>query len=79
MKSSRRSLPVEPAGSAPSDSVEAVGLAVENLDRTRSKREFNKFIAPLPALGESPVEPLIIETAVMTPASPAGRMPSACF
>ena len=57
------------------DSVEAVGLAVENLDRTRSKREFNKFIVPLPTLGESPVEPLRIETAVMTPASPAGRMP----
>ncbi|MBR0405463.1 MAG: nucleotidyl transferase AbiEii/AbiGii toxin family protein [Eggerthellaceae bacterium] len=41
------------------DSVEAVGLAVENLDRTRSKREFNKFIVPLPALGEFPIEPLI--------------------
>jgi hypothetical protein len=61
------------------DSADAVGLAIENLDQTRSKREFNKFIVPLPVLGESPVEPLIVETAVITPASPAEKMPIRMF
>ena len=61
------------------DSVNAVGLAIENVDQTRSKREFNKFIVPLPASGESPVEPLIVETAVITPASPAEKMPIRMF
>ena len=52
------------------ESVEAVGLSISNLNQTRSNREFNKFIVELPAFDFENVTPLIIETAVMTPASP---------
>lgn len=58
---------------------EAVGLKIENLDQTRSKREYNKFIIALPDLGDTPLEPLIVETAVMTPAAPSKPMPIEMF
>ena len=49
-----------------------MGLAVSNLDETRSRREFNKYLVPLPTIaGGFGNDALIIETAVMTPASPA--------
>lgn len=52
--------------------VEEMGLAIENLDETRSRREFNKYLIPLPSTGIGfSSDTLIIETAVMTPASPA--------
>lgn len=52
--------------------VEKMGLAVANLDETRSRREFNKYLIPLPSTGIGfSSDTLIIETAVMTPASPA--------
>ena len=51
---------------------EKMGLAVSNLDETRSRREFNKYLVPLPTIaGGFGNDALIIETAVMTPASPA--------
>lgn len=52
--------------------VEEMGLAVSNLDETRSRREFNKYLVPLPAIASGfGSDTLIIETAVMTPAAPA--------
>lgn len=58
---------------------DAVGLRIENLDQTHSKREYNKFIIALPDLGETALEPLIVETAVMTPAAPSEKMPIEMF
>ncbi|MEG0991338.1 MAG: nucleotidyl transferase AbiEii/AbiGii toxin family protein [Gordonibacter sp.] len=52
--------------------VEDMGLTVSNLNDTRSRREYNKYLVPLPAIGMGlGSDTLIIETAVMTPASPA--------
>ena len=56
-----------------------LGLKIENLDQTRSKREYNKFIVALPDLGGTALEPLIVETAVMTPAAPSKEMPIEMF
>lgn len=51
---------------------EKMGLAIANLGETRSRREFNKYLVPLPAIASGfGSDTLIIETAVMTPASPA--------
>ena len=61
------------------ESVEAVGLSITNLNQTRSNREFNKFIVELPAFDFENVTPLIIETAVMTPASPCVVRPLRSF
>lgn len=52
--------------------IDDMGLAIANLDETRSRREFNRYLIPLPSAGsEFGSDTLIIETAVMTPASPA--------
>ncbi|WP_449316459.1 nucleotidyl transferase AbiEii/AbiGii toxin family protein [Rubneribacter sp.] len=52
--------------------IDNIGLAVANLNETRSRREFNRYLVPLPsAESEFSSNTLIIETAVMTPASPA--------
>lgn len=49
-----------------------LGLEIPNIGSTRSRREYNRYELPLPSIMQSD-EPgmLIIETAVMTPASPA--------
>ena len=61
--------------------MEALGLPIPNLGETRSKRDFNRYIVELPydigAAGLS--NDLIIETAFMTPVSPATRLPVGCF
>lgn len=55
------------------ESAGMLGLEVSNLDKTRSRREFNRFILPLPSMGNSLLasETLVVEAAVITPASPA--------
>lgn len=51
------------------ESAEELGLSIANLDRTRSRREYNRYEIPLPSIdGTSFNEQLIVETAVMTPA-----------
>ena len=49
-----------------------LGLEIPNIGSTRSRREYNRYELPQPSIMQSD-EPdmLIIETAVMTPASPA--------
>lgn len=57
-----------------------LGLVIENLDSTRSRREFNRFIIPVPAAdGTESTDKLIVETAVMTPADPAQLRPLQSF
>ena len=58
------------------DAVADLGLAVANLEDTRSRREFNRFVVPLPHNGASAHKAsqssqLLVETALMTPAAPA--------
>ena len=56
------------------ESADALGLSIANLDKTRSRREFNRYQMLLPSVdGTSFAEQLIVETAVMTPADPAER------
>lgn len=51
-------------------------LPIENIDQTRSRREFNRFLVPLPKIDAGDVQDkLIVETAVMTPADPAQLRP----
>lgn len=52
----------------------ALGLSIPNISSTRSRRDYNRYELPLPSLAplDEP-DTLIVETAVMTPASPAGR------
>ncbi|WP_304427382.1 nucleotidyl transferase AbiEii/AbiGii toxin family protein [uncultured Adlercreutzia sp.] len=52
--------------------MDALGLTIGNLDKTRSRREFNRYVVSLPL---SPIEgdSLIIETAVMSPTAPTDR------
>lgn len=52
--------------------VESLGLSIANLDQTRSKREFNRYEIPLPAVcaGSAVDGTLYVETAVMTPIAP---------
>lgn len=58
------------------ESADALGLSIANLDRTRSRREYNRYEIPLPSIdGTSFNERLIVETAVMTPADPAQKRP----
>lgn len=53
-------------------SADSLGLSIENLDRTRSRREFNRYEMPLPNVdGTAFADKLVVETAVMTPADPA--------
>ena len=51
---------------------ESLGLSIPNIDRTRSKREFNRYEIPLPVsfAGSAVTETLYVETAIMTPISP---------
>ena len=53
-------------------SANKLGLDIPNIDNTRSRREHNRYELPLPPVVPSD-EPdmLIIETALMTPVSPA--------
>lgn len=48
------------------EAAEALGLSISNLDETRSRRDYNKYLLALP----SGQEPLMVETAVITPAAP---------
>ncbi|MEG2273594.1 MAG: nucleotidyl transferase AbiEii/AbiGii toxin family protein, partial [Acinetobacter sp.] len=58
------------------EAVDRMGLKIANKEETRSRREFNKYILPLPSTGkEIQGVSIIIETAVMTPASPAVSKP----
>lgn len=58
------------------ESAEVLGLSIANLDRTRSRREYNRYDIPLPSVdGIAFNEQLIVETAVMTPADPAQKRP----
>lgn len=66
------------------EAVIILGLTIENLGDTRSKREFNKFIIPLPTTQKiSPIfshqQKLIVETAVMTPAYPTVKKEIDCY
>lgn len=57
-----------------------IGLEPSNVGETRSRREFNRYEVPLPPLGPAePADALLVETAVMTPASPAERRPLQSF
>lgn len=57
---------------AVTQAVAEMGLSITNLDETRSRREFNKYLVPLPSSGSRfASDTLILETAVMAPASPA--------
>lgn len=54
------------------ESTADLGLSIANLDRTRSRREFNRYEIPLPGIDGTPFEDqLLVETAIMTPADPA--------
>lgn len=49
-----------------------LGMVIDNLDRTRSRREFNRFVVSIPAgLNSNEEDKILIETAVVTPADPA--------
>lgn len=52
---------------AVTESAAALGLEIPNLDQTRSRRDYNRYDMALPE-GDK----LIVETAIITPASPAG-------
>lgn len=54
---------------AVTESADALGLDITNIDQTRSRREYNRYDMALP--GD---DKLIVETAVITPASPASPM-----
>lgn len=53
----------------------AAGLAVSNLAETRSRRDYNLYRIPLPGSGDS----ILLETAIMTPASPYEIRPIQSF
>lgn len=57
------------------ESVAALGLTVSNLDSTRSRRDYNRYDVVLPELGDV----VILETAIMTPASPYVMRPLQSF
>ncbi len=54
------------------ESMEALGLPLLNLEKTRSRREFNRYIASIP-FGDQQDDVLIVETAVMSPTSPTSE------
>lgn len=56
-------------------SAEQLGLAIPNLGETRSRREYNRYEISLPAADDA----LVVETAVMTPASPYLERPIQSF
>lgn len=57
------------------DSADALGVAISNLPETRSSREYNRYGIALGGMARS----LILETAVMTPASPYSIRPAQSF
>lgn len=56
-----------------------LGLRIANLDKTRSRREFNRFEIALPSPSMHADDVLLVETAVMTPSAPAQPMPIQSF
>ena len=52
---------------AVTESAAALGLEIPNIGQTRSRRDYNRYEMSLPGS-----DTLIVETAVITPASPAG-------
>lgn len=61
-------------------SANKLGLDIPNIASTKSRRDYNRYELPLPSFVPTD-EPdmLIVETAVMTPASPANRRPIQSF
>lgn len=59
---------------AVTEAADAVGLDITNIDQTRSRRDYNRYDMALPG-GDK----LLVETAVITPASPALTMPVQSF
>lgn len=57
------------------DSADALGIEISNLPETRSRREYNRYDIALGGMARS----LILETAVMTPASPYNIRPVQSF
>lgn len=58
------------------ESADALDLSIVNLDRTRSRREYNRYEVALPSIdGTAFKEQLIVETSVMTPSDPAQNRP----
>lgn len=57
------------------ESADKLGLTIANLGETRSRREYNRYDVKLPATDDI----LVIETAVMTPASPYLERPIQSF
>jgi predicted nucleotidyltransferase component of viral defense system len=56
---------------AVTSAIRKLGLTIDNLDRAKSRREFNQYQIPLPQI-VSGIKPdmLIVETGLMTPAAP---------
>lgn len=54
---------------------DSLGLEISNIHETRSRREYNRYQVTLPCSLGSASDVLIVETAVMTPASPCVRRP----
>lgn len=53
------------------DAMRKLGLIIDNLDQTRSRRDFNQYCISLPLLSDiSQQDILLIETALMTSSSP---------
>ena len=57
------------------ESADALGVEISNLSETRSRREYNRYDIALGGVARS----LILETAVMTPASPYNIKPAQSF
>lgn len=57
------------------ESADALGVEISNLSETKSRREYNRYDIALGGAARS----LILETAVMTPASPYNVMPVQSF
>lgn len=62
------------------ESAAQLGVEIANLDKTRSRREFNRYLIDIPSAdGMGTTDQLIVETAVMTPSSPAEMRPLRSF
>lgn len=59
---------------AVTEAADAVGLDITNIGQTRSRRDYNRYDMALPG-GDK----LLVETAVITPASPASPVPVQSF
>jgi predicted nucleotidyltransferase component of viral defense system len=51
------------------DTVNTLGLEISNIDETKSRRSFNRYLIPLVSYDDSP-NTLMVETALMTPVWP---------